>query len=323
MPFPIVLALGFLAAEFPEAAISNGAVSMKVYLPDAARGYYRGTRFDWSGQIHSLRAQGHEYFGVWNPAPYNPKLHDAITGPVEEFRSGDVALGWNEAAPGGTFIRIGVGVLRKPPGEAKYENFRTYEIVDAGQWKTKRGRGWIAFTQTLNDGAGYAYRYTKTLRLVRDEAVLRIEHRLENTGRKAVATQQYNHNFFVMDGQPTGPASSVKFAFPLEATAPWRGGEWAEVRGSEIAYKRELPAGQSVFGNFAGGAPYEIEMANAKAGMAVRITGDRPIARIVYWSIRSTFCPEAYIDLNVPPGGKTDWAYTYEFKRRGAETARR
>lgn len=310
-----LLAGAALAADFPSAEISNGVVTAQLYLPDATRGYYRGTRFDWSGQITSLKTLGHEYFGVWNPAPYDPKLHDAIMGPVEEFRSGDVALGYNEAAPGGTFIRIGVGVLRKPMGDAKYENFRTYEIVDPGVWKVKRKSDAITFTHTLDDHQGYAYRYTKTIRLVQGKPEMRIEHTLENTGAKPIATQQYNHNFFVMDGQPTGPDSQVKFAFPLQATSALRGPDLADIRGSEVIYKKELPAGQSFFGTFEGGAPYDITMANRKAGMAVRITGDRPIARIVYWSIRSTFCPEAYIDLAVEPKQKTQWTYTYQFQK--------
>jgi hypothetical protein len=71
-----------MAAEFPEAEISNGRIQAKFYLPDAERGYYRGTRFDWSGSIYSLQCNGHEYFGKWFEK-YDPKIHDAITGPVE------------------------------------------------------------------------------------------------------------------------------------------------------------------------------------------------------------------------------------------------
>ena len=43
------------------------------------------------------------------------------------------------------------------------------------------------------------------------------------------------------------------------------------------------------------------------------IRGDVPIAKLVYWSIRSTFCPEPYIDIAVEPGKKTRWTYTYDF----------
>src|SRR6201996_2299335 len=54
-----------LAAEFPQAKISNGQITAKVYLPDAKNGYYRSTRFDWSGAIYSLRYKGHDFYGPW------------------------------------------------------------------------------------------------------------------------------------------------------------------------------------------------------------------------------------------------------------------
>ena len=94
--------------DFPEASISNGLIQAKLYLPDPAKGYYQATRFDWSGQIPSLTYNGHSYFGLWNPAPYDPKLHDAITGPVEEFLTDGMGLGYADAKAGGTFVKIGV-----------------------------------------------------------------------------------------------------------------------------------------------------------------------------------------------------------------------
>ncbi len=45
---------------FPEAQISNGQIRAKLYLPDARRGFYRSTRFDWSGVIASLEYNGHQ-----------------------------------------------------------------------------------------------------------------------------------------------------------------------------------------------------------------------------------------------------------------------
>ena len=53
----IVLAmLNQLAApQFPQAELSNSSIRATLYLPDAQQGYYRGTRFDWSGAISSLK----------------------------------------------------------------------------------------------------------------------------------------------------------------------------------------------------------------------------------------------------------------------------
>src|SRR4051795_7855528 len=88
-------AASLAAADYPQAEISNSVVRAKLNLPDAENGYYRATRFDWSGQIASLEWQGHSYFGQWFDR-YDPKLHDAILGPVEEFLTKGIGLGYNE-----------------------------------------------------------------------------------------------------------------------------------------------------------------------------------------------------------------------------------
>lgn len=307
------LALLAAAGDFPEAAISNGQIEAKLYLPDVARGYYRGTRFDWSGVIYSLRYKGHQYFGQWFEK-YDPKLHDAIMGPVEEFLTHDAGLGYPEAKPGGEFVRIGVGVVRKPE-EHSYQRFKTYEITDPGQRRIREGPDWIEFTHELSSPSGYGYVYTKTVRLAKDGAVMTLEHRLRNTGKRAIETAVYDHNFFVIDGEPTGPESTVRLAFKARATADLK--DLAEVRGSSLVYNKELEKGQSVLTELEGFGPtardYDFRLENKKAGAGVHITGDRPLAKVVFWSIRTTFCPEPYIEMNVEPGQESAWNITYEF----------
>jgi hypothetical protein len=298
------------AADFPEAGISNGMIEAKLYLPDAERGYYRGTRFDWSGQIYSLRVGGNEYFGQWFEK-YDPKLHDAIMGPVEDFRTGDSSTGFDEAAPGGIFYRIGVGALRRPDDQP-FQPFRTYEITDPGTWKVQVRPSSVTFTQQVSGPHGYGWQYTKTIRLVKGKPQMVIEHALKNTGTKHLRTQQYNHNFFVMNGQPTGPDTRVEFPFELAPLKPFAT-DVARVEGRRIVYTRELEKGESAYAQFAGAPVYEVILEHRKAGTGVKITGDRPIERIVYWSIRSTFCPEPYIDVSAAPGKTSRWTYTYSF----------
>ena len=95
------------AQDYPKAEISNGLIHAELMLPDSQNGSYRGTRFDWSGIISSLRFDGHEYFGRWYEH-HDPKIHDAITGPVEAFQTDDKGLGYDEA-------KAGIG-LRLEPG---------------------------------------------------------------------------------------------------------------------------------------------------------------------------------------------------------------
>lgn len=310
----LLAAAALPASEFPEATISNGALTVKLFLPDAQRGYYRGTRFDWSGQIASLKTANHEYFGKWFEK-YDPQLHDAIMGPVEEFLTPTSSTGYDEAPVGGTFVRIGVGSVRKPD-DKPYQRFRTYEIIDPGRWTIRPGRKRIEFEHELVDAAGYAYRYTKIVRLDGNKPEMVIEHRLRNTGRLPLETQQYNHNFFVIDGEPTGPQTNVEFPFELKPVKPFSS-NFAELRDGKLVYTAELPAKQSVFSEFEGfgstAKDYDVRVENRKAGAGVRIQGSLPIEKLIFWSIRTTVCPEPYVKISVEPGKEQKWTYRYTF----------
>lgn len=297
--------------QFPQAEISNSRIRATLYLPDAQSGYYRGTRFDWSGVVSSLEWHGHNYFGQWFEK-YDPKLHDAIAGPVEEFLTNNAGLGYDEAKPGDRFVRIGVGAVRKPE-EPAYRRFATYDIVDPGKWTVNKGSDWIELVHELRDTAGYAYVYRKKLRLARDTLVL--EHRLRNTGRKTIATSVYNHNFFTLDGQPTGPDFVVRFPFEPHAAAALNG--LAETRGKEIVFLREFVRPQTMFSELTGfgtsARDYDIRIENRKTGAGVHVTGDRPLSKLLFWSAATTVCPEPYIDLTIEPGKESSWRIAYEF----------
>lgn len=302
------------AAEFPQAQLSNGIVHATVYLPDAERGYYRGSRFDWSGVIARLEYAGHSYFGVWFPT-YDPTLHDSITGPVEEFRTNDSALGYVEATPGDFFIKIGVGILRKPDNQP-YSFARNYQIVSTGKWIVRPGDDRVEFEQDLNGMNGYTYEYSKTVRLAAKKPELILEHTLKNTGKRVIETEVYNHDFYVMDGQPTGP--DFRVIFPFEVHASGNLGSAAIVRRNELIFQRELGSGHdSAFSELTGysGATKEndIRVENRKTGAGVEEIGDHPISKVNFWSIRTTLCPEVYTTLQIPPGKKAKWRITYRF----------
>jgi hypothetical protein len=302
-----------LLAQAPQAQIANSKVKAVLYLPDETKGYYQGTRFDWAGAIASLEAGGHSYFGKWFDR-YDPKIHDAITGPVEEFLSGDSVPGYAEAAVGEKFVRIGVGALRKPQ-EPKFERFKTYEIVDYGKRGMKQGPDWIEFTHELGDTNGYAYVYTKRLVLTKDRPELVIEHTLRSTGKKTIDSDVYNHDFYMLDNQPTGPDFVVKFAFAPRANSDFNG--LAEVQGNDLRYLKELQPKQTASTEFSGflskASDNDVRVENRKTGAGVRERGDLPLSKLIFWSIRTTVCPEGYVHLRVQPGKQTSWKIQYEF----------
>lgn len=299
----VLLCIHRLAAfSQPQAEISNGIVRARLYLPDTVNGYYRATRFDWSGVMPSLEYAGHSYFGQWFPK-YAPTIHDAIMGPVESFSP----LGYGE---GNSFLQIGVGVLERPDS-AGYSPFRYYPIRDAGVWQVKTGKSWVRFRQTL---AGYVY--TKTVRLTKGKAQLIVVHRLRNTGSRPIETQVFDHNFFVTDSQTIAPGIVLKFPFALQAEQA-RGLDLAAIRDDSIAILRPLGTRESVYavlhGYGATAADYDIRLEDHLTGAAVRIRADRPLSKLVYWGSVKTLCPEPYIQVSVPPGETFSWTLYYDF----------
>jgi len=312
--FFIVLSIFFMEnqfaqTDFPQVEISNGLVTAKLYLPDAERGYYRGSRFDWSGVIPELKYKGNDYFGQWFPR-HDPKIHDAICGPVEEFSE----IGYEEAPVGGEFIRIGIGGLRKP-AEDKFQRFGYYELSNPGKWTVKTAKDNVTFTHELKEVAGYSYKYEKKVRLTKNKPQMVLEHKLINTGNMAIVTNVYNHNFFMINHHTTGPYSMVKFAFPVKAA---RESPLTRINGRQIRFVRELAPNETVSLGEIGGhsrsvKDYDFCIENIKTNTGVRITCDKPVSQIIFWSASTTQCPEPFIDIIIRPGGTFTWTIYYDF----------
>jgi len=314
------------AMTFPEATISNGQVTAKIYLPDPQRGFYRSTRFDWSGMIASLEYNGHQYYGPWFTGS-DPSVRDFVyrgqdivvsaqsgaLGPAEEFQR---PQGYTTAKPGETFIKIGVGALRKKD-DAPYSAYDTYEIVDAGKWSSRPGRDSVEFSQTLDDSrSGYGYVYRKTVRLTAGRPELVIEHSLQNTGRLPLDANQYNHNFLVLDRATTGPEFTITCPFPIQTPRP-PDPKLAEIRANQILYLKTLEGEERVTFPIQGlgkePKDYDVRVENRRTGAGFRVTSDRAPASIGFWSIRSVISVEPFVDLSTDPGKTTTWKYVYTY----------
>lgn len=296
--------------QFPQAEITNGIIHARFYLPDAKDGYYRGARFDWSGVMPELECQGHTYFGQWFEK-YSPTIHDAIMGPVEAFSP----VGYDEAKVGENFLVVGIGIVTKPE-EPKYSFVTPYQIVNGGTWKVKKKSDKVEFVQKLSDKE-YAYDYKKTVQLIKGKPEMVLTHTLKNTGKRTIETNVYDHNFFVMDKQPTGPDFVVKFPFNLTSDAP-ETGQFGKIQDNQIVFLKELSKNEHLFYQSLTGfndsaKDYDIKIENHKTGAAVRITSDQPLSKIVFWSAQTTLCPEPYIKVKVNPGENFSWKIFYEF----------
>jgi hypothetical protein len=316
--------------DHPKALLTNGKLGALVFLPDTTSGYYRSTRFDWSGVVGCVSLNGHRFFGEWFPQ-YDPLKNDSITGPVEEFRTDDGPMGYNalrpgelsvrpgaigyhEARPGETFLKPGVGVLRKVD-DSPYQFGGAYPIVDTGTWTVKVGRRSVRFRQVLRGSGGYAYVYEKTLTLDKHEPVMTLQHSLKNTGKKAIETYVYDHDFFMLDGKPTGPGMVVHFKF--EPKPQGEIGTAAKIEGKDLVYVDALAPRKGVAGYLTGYSDevrdYNFTVEDTRSKVGVQQTSDHPLARLYFWSTQTTICPEGYIKLNVAPGETSRWTLRYRF----------
>jgi hypothetical protein len=299
-------------SDHPKAVLTNGKVEAVIYLPDAVHGYYRASRFDWGGVIGCVGYRGHTYFGEWF-SRYDPTANDSITGPVEEFRAPQSELGYDDAAPGGSFLKIGVGVLQRI-NESPYSFGAPYPILDGGVRTVRRSRDAITFTQVLHTDFGYAYRYEKTVRLNKHGAVLSLEHKLKNLGTKTIETAVYDHDFFMLDHRPTGPGMVVHLGFAPIPETPFPPS--ATIVGNDIVFNQA--AGRSAQGYLSGytgkTGEYQILLEDMSGHVGIEQSSDSPLSKFYFWSTPKTICPEAYIAIHILPGKTQKWTIRYHFK---------
>lgn len=126
-----------MVAWHSNATLSNGVLSARVYLP-LFPAYYESSRFDWSSQVGMISLGSHEAFGedLWR-APHDEAWPESGLGLSSEFGCGEDGavcsgaswasardaeanesypitngvLGYEAAATGDAFLKIGVGKL--------------------------------------------------------------------------------------------------------------------------------------------------------------------------------------------------------------------
>lgn len=275
---------------------------LHIELQEPGEGLYRGTRFDRSGVFGALEREGVDYAGPWNPST-DPFLHDCVRGPVDEFRT----IGYEEAAPGEPFLKIGVGLLRRPD-DAPYDRFRLYDLADPGRWAVFSDGVTATFRQNLE---GWC-RYTKEVSLSSGTRFC-IRHVLE--AFRPLSGDTYNHHFFTVGMLSTGPGRLVGTDFA--ATGEWRAPYDSVVleRGG-FRFLRSLGPGETVY---MGGihalsrkdTPYRFSVLEMENGRGVHISGNRPVDHAVFWANHRIACIEPYLLFSLREGER--FAYTLDY----------
>jgi hypothetical protein len=297
-------------ADHPHVRLTSGGMNAVVFLPDVEKGYYQAARFDWSGLVACVSLNGHTFFGEWFNR-YDPMTNDAVTGPAEEFRE---PIGYDDAKPGDPFVKLGVGVLKRI-NDQPYTIGGAFPILDHGKWTVKAHKNSITFRQELHSELGYAYIYEKTLSLDKKTNGLQLTHSLKNVGTKPLTTTVYDHDFFMMDNNPTAPGMQVHFPFVPVPAKPLP--DSVQIDGTTIKWiaqsqPHHYPSGEMTgFSNKV--SDFDFTFEDTEHGLGVEETSDTPIAKLFFWSTPKTVCPEGFIAIHVAPGETQKWGLHYRF----------
>lgn len=292
--------------------VRNPDLEMSVRPPAAVT----GTRFARAGVVDHCRGGGRSWFGAWRPAGFTGGAHDDVTGTAGEFGMGYAGTplppGFAECRPGDTFVKIGIGVLRRLDA-APYSFRGEYQIVAEPDWELAGGSRWLELRQELRH-PHFGYRYTYRLELPPAGLGFVTAHALTNLGCRPLHQTHYSHNFFTFDDLPAGPDWEARFAFAPRLRADKF--QRFAVQGQCLGFSALLPADGAGFaelegfGNAAG--DNQVTLRHRAAGVGYRLVGDRPVVAFNFFATRRSLCPEPFVELRAAPGETCTWQHRYE-----------
>lgn len=300
--------------EWPHAVLKSDSLSAWVFLPDAEEGFYRGGRFDWSGIVAQVEYQGTTFLTRYHEGEHDPHLQDAVAGLVDEFGI-HRPLGYEQASPGETFLKIGVGELRRSSGDP-YDSFEAYEVVDPGTWTVESRGDRARFIQEITGPRGWGYRYTKEIMLDETQPVLISKRQLENIGTRKIETTHYNHHFIRINDRDVGSGYHLELPFVPRIEAVNQDG-WMTIAGSVAGLAHDpvpgvLWARLSGFSDMKTGEPFRV--VERESGASVEIETDLPFVDFCLFATRRVFCPESFVSISLEPGEAMEWSSRYRFQ---------
>jgi hypothetical protein len=256
-----------------------------------------GPRFDRTAVVRSVTVDGVEFLGAW--------------GLCDEFGLyGDGVLGYEDAAIGAPFVKIGVGTLLRDT-DASYHFAHPYPVSGLFPVLLETADQQLSVVQDSDPGLPHRYQYRKTYTVGADN-VLIITYHLANSGEVPWTFEHYNHHWFRLGAVAPGPGYRVSSGFmlpeaetrfllepnALRLAAPLRAGE-AAYYGSDLkdATVSENAVALSVDGS-----------------TIVRYEGSFAPARFAVYASAEGFCPEIFKRSALQPGESIRWFATYRFE---------
>lgn len=294
--------------------LQHGDLVVEVMDPDDPLRYNRGVRFTPMAAVLSAQLHGKEFL-------YHPAAHDAINdhgGLASEFdliNPGDTSPlmppGYAEAAAGGGFLKIGVGVLQRQA--ERYTFFQLPTVISQPHTEVAWRADSASFHQTCPATNGYGYELWAELSI--DDRSITVDWRLANRGTKPLTTRNYTHNFFRLADQDVGPGYVLQFPYEFQATGlkPQQ-----QQVGNEIRIVQPIPKPLNAVIPWP--ADYQgsnsCTLRNVETGQSILCKTSVPGLFTALHTRPQYISPEQFIELKIAPAQHATWRREYRLECR-------
>lgn len=282
--------------------IQNKRLEIQIQEPGSS---YKRARFDWAGICQQITLDGKHTFCSQEATAGDPGTEGV--GLIDEF--GIVTpIGYDQIGVGDWFPKIGIGFLQKVNNDP-YDYFADYAIQPAQVRVDGDGNGQVSFLQESEVLNGWGWRLRKSFTL--DGPCLTIDYTLENCGQKALATEQYNHNFMAIDGKHIGPDYQLKTSFPLNFEFTYGG---IQV-GDDNLNLTEIPPTYiyALQSDCAGLQNVDWQLIHQPSGHGLRVSEQFPLFKLALWAKSYVISPEFFVWIDLQPGETQNWQRKYTF----------
>lgn len=282
--------------------LKSNKIVVEVMDPSHTDRYNTGVRFTPLAAVLSATISGQEFFS--NPVEHNPETEHA--GLATEFDLASPPPGFQEAKVGESFVKIGVGLLKKTT--PTYQFWVKQVLVQPAPTTVSWEESSATFKQSCKGSGGYAYDLAAVVK-VTDDAVS-VTWTLTNTGSKPFTSSTYTHNFFRFNDLSVGPDYSVSFPFDYTASGLK---EEQKQTARTIAFNSEIPtyinAEVKTPADYKG--PNQFTVTHARTGQTLIGTTSIAGEKTALHASKSYVCPEQFVDIPLKPKETKSWTRTY------------
>ena len=269
---------------------------------------YKGSRFDWSGKISSVKFKSLPLTTIEDTG--SKDVNFLGKGLYNEFGIAS-PIGFEETPMGGWFHKIGVGLLKK---EHKDYLFHRNHLIKPASFDVNYENQKIIIICKSENVNGYSYILKKEITV--SENSLIIDYSLHNTGEKRIITDEYVHNFMAINNTLTGKDYELKFPFPLNPSLfdeTVNSENKVEIGLDNITFNK-TPEKQFFFSNLTGGKELQAEwiLTNLKANVGIKEIGSFKTEKINVWGWKHVISPELFFKISVDPKKTIEWSRKFE-----------